>query len=123
MVRAGYSPSVRLFEAAACGVPIISDEWEGLSTFFRPGEEILLARTPEDTQQHLASLTPERRTRIGQAARARVLAEHTAAHRAETLERYVLEHARPEARTRSEPSSPSSFSPPSPSSIDHQPRG
>src|SRR5581483_548045 len=39
MVRAGYSPSVRLFEAAACGVPIISDYWQGLETFFQPGEE------------------------------------------------------------------------------------
>ncbi len=94
MIRAGYSPSVRLFEAAACGVPIVSDSWDGLSTFFRPGEEILLAQSAADTRAHLAALTPERRAVIGAAARARVLSEHTAAHRAETLERYVHEHGR-----------------------------
>ncbi len=49
MVRAGYAPSVRLFEAAACGIPIISDYWEGLETFFKIGEEILISRTANDT--------------------------------------------------------------------------
>ena len=49
MIRAGYSPSVRLFEAAACGVPIITDEWPGLATFFRPHHEILVARCAADT--------------------------------------------------------------------------
>ena len=45
MVRAGYSPSVRLFEAAACGTPIISDAWPGLAEIFEPGAEILIARS------------------------------------------------------------------------------
>jgi spore maturation protein CgeB len=48
MVRAGWSPSVRLFEAAACGVPIVSDWWEGLDSFFQPGREILVVRSAED---------------------------------------------------------------------------
>ena len=52
MVKAGYSPSVRLFEAAACGVPIISDEWPGLETIFTPGREILVARSTEDALQY-----------------------------------------------------------------------
>ncbi len=48
MIRAGYSPSVRLFEAAACGTPIISDVWDGLETIFVPGREIVLADAPDD---------------------------------------------------------------------------
>ncbi len=119
MVRAGYSPSVRLFEAAACAVPILSDAWEGLDGFFRVGHEILLARSAAETLAHLEALTDERRRTIGSAARARVLAEHTAAHRAEALERYVLEVREP-SRRRAPPRAPSNQPPPS----DHQhPRG
>jgi spore maturation protein CgeB len=91
MVRAGYSPSVRLFEAAACGTPVISDHWEGLETFFGIGREILVARTAEDTLSFLREMSDEERRRIGERARARVLAEHTAAHRAAELEGYVTE--------------------------------
>jgi spore maturation protein CgeB len=89
MVTAGYSPSVRLFEAAACGVPVISDWWEGLDTFLTPGEQILVARSTEDVERYLRDLQPEVGTAIGARARARVLAEHTAAHRAIALEGYV----------------------------------
>lgn len=89
MIAAGYSPSVRLFEAAACGIPIVSDWWDGLDTFFRPGEEILIGRSAEDVTGYLTTLGDEDRNRIGARARARVLAEHTAAHRAATLEGYV----------------------------------
>jgi spore maturation protein CgeB len=84
MAEMGYCPSGRLFEAAACGVPVLSDDWEGLSTFFRPGEEILVARTTEDTLAAL-SRSPEELVRMGQAARERTLTEHTATHRAEEL--------------------------------------
>jgi spore maturation protein CgeB len=91
MVRRGYSPSVRLFEAACCGVPIISDWWPGLDTFFRPGEEILIARTPEEVLDALRNIPEARRRAIGEAARARVLASHTADHRAAELEVYALE--------------------------------
>jgi spore maturation protein CgeB len=94
MVRAGYSPSVRLFEAAACGVPIISDWWDGLDTLFTPGEEILISRSPDDTLRHLRD-TPERdRQATAHRAREKVLAHHTAAHRAAELERYVTETRR-----------------------------
>jgi len=89
MVTAGYSPSVRLFEAAACGVPVISDWWEGLDTFLTPGEEILVARSTEDVTRYLQSLPQEVGAAIGARARARVLAEHTATHRAIALEGYV----------------------------------
>ncbi len=93
MIAAGYSPSVRLFEAAACGTPIISDEWEGLDAFFTPGTEILIAKDSHDVERLLWTLSDEAAATIGQAARKRVLAHHTAAHRAEELERYLLEAA------------------------------
>lgn len=91
MVRVGYSPSVRLFEAAACAVPIISDYWEGLDTFFAFDREILIARAPEDTLRYLREVPEAERLAIGRRARERVLAGHTAAHRAAELERYAQE--------------------------------
>jgi spore maturation protein CgeB len=103
MRRAGYSPSIRLFEAAACGTPIISDDWPGLETFFEPNREILIAATPEEVGKILRDVPEAARRRIGNRARERVLAEHTAAHRAATLESYLRQAAeplRPPARTR-----------------------
>jgi spore maturation protein CgeB len=91
MVAAGWSPSVRLFEAAACGVPVVSDVWEGLASLFRPGEEILLAETAEEVLRHLRDLPEARLRAVGAAARARVLAGHTAAARARELEAHLLE--------------------------------
>jgi spore maturation protein CgeB len=91
MVRAGYAPSVRLFEAAACATPIISDYWEGLETLFEIGEEILVAHTPADTLNYLRTLSEDDRQAIGRRAQARVLASHTAAHRAAELEKEVLD--------------------------------
>jgi spore maturation protein CgeB len=88
MVAAGFSPSVRLFEAAACGTPVISDVWAGLETFFEPGREILPAADADDVERHLR-LPDDERAAIGRRARARVLAEHTAAHRAAELETHV----------------------------------
>jgi len=95
MKKAGYSPSVRLFEAAGCGTPIISDCWEGLETFFEPGKEILLAQSAEEVMQILTRLPEAEYREIGQRARERVLAHHTAAHRAEELLSYILEVGRP----------------------------
>lgn len=91
MVAAGYSPSVRLFEAAACATPIISDYWDGLDTFFTPGEEILIARTGDEVLHYLRDLSEDGRLAIGARARTRVLAEHTAAHRAAELEGYACD--------------------------------
>jgi len=91
MIVAGYSPSVRLFEAAACATPIISDRWPGLSTFFQPGEEILLATRPRDVLAYLREMSEAERARIGARGRARVLASHTSIHRARELEAYVAE--------------------------------
>ncbi len=94
MIRAGYSPSVRLFEAAACGVPILSDYWEGLDTFFVPNLEILVSRSPEETLRFLRNLPEPERAAIAERARQRVLAHHTAAHRAHELADYAREALR-----------------------------
>jgi spore maturation protein CgeB len=86
MVLAGYSPSVRLFEAAACGATIASDNWPGLDTFFAPGEEILLPTCAADVVHYLRDLSNDELRAIGRRAAERVLAEHTSAHRARELE-------------------------------------
>ncbi|MRX51896.1 glycosyltransferase [Paracoccus sp. S-4012] len=87
MIRAGWSPSVRLFEAGACATPIISDRWDGLETLFAPGREIVLADTGADV---LAALDGDA-TAMGRAARARIEAAHTADHRAAELEAHLAE--------------------------------
>jgi spore maturation protein CgeB len=85
MRRAGYSPSVRLFEAAACGTPIISDFWEGIENFFEPEKEVLIARNSSDVTNILRDLSYEELSVIGARARSRVLRDHTARRRAEEL--------------------------------------
>src|ERR671920_2352542 len=90
MIAAGFSPSVRLFEAAACGTPIISDCWEGIETLFEPGLEILIARSSSEVLGQIRDIPEAERRAVGARARVRVLAEHTAAHRAEELEKYAL---------------------------------
>lgn len=82
MIAAGWSPSVRLFEAAACATPVISDRWAGLDALFAPGREIVLADTADD----IITALDHGPGNIGEAARTRVLAAHTAAHRAAELE-------------------------------------
>jgi len=89
MRRAGWSPSVRLFEAAACGVPVISDRWDGLDQLFVPGEEILIADRAGEVVELLRGVGEAERQAIGERARRRVLAEHTAARRCEQLEEEV----------------------------------
>ncbi len=93
MVAAGHAPSVRLFEAAACGTPIISDYWPGLERLFTPGEEILLADGPAEVLAILRHMPETRRRAIGRRARRRVLAAHTPDHRAATLETCLAEAA------------------------------
>jgi spore maturation protein CgeB len=84
MASVGYCPSGRLFEAAACETPIVSDSWEGLSEFFEPGRELLTAESGDDVVDAL-SRDPEDLHRIGRAARERVLGAHTAEHRSREL--------------------------------------
>ncbi len=88
MIAAGWSPSVRLFEAAACATPIVSDVWDGIESIFVPDREIILARGTADT---IAAIERTDAGAIGIAAQRRVLAEHTAAIRAGELERHLIE--------------------------------
>jgi spore maturation protein CgeB len=90
MIVAGWSPSVRLFEAAACGVPIISDPWPGLDDVLMPGREILIADRAEDVVRYLREIGAQERAAMAAAARARVLSAHTAADRAAGFEHEVL---------------------------------
>ncbi len=88
MRRWGWSPSVRVFEAAACGAAIVSDRWEGLDAFLDPGRELLLADSADDVVAFL-SLSDRELKEIGDAARARILASHTNSVRAQELEREI----------------------------------
>ena len=94
MVKAGFSPSVRLFEAAACGVPIISDNWQGLNLLFEPGRDILIAESTEDVLRYLETLTREESREIGERARKKILGRHSSRERARQLTGYFLDVSR-----------------------------
>ena len=100
MIAAGWSPSVRLFEAAACGTPIISDRWEGLSELFPDGPAILIADTADDVVAALDLPEPRRRA-LGRAAQEIVFAEHRAEVRARQLAQHLQEARNVRARTES----------------------
>ena len=89
MVEAGYSPSVRLFEAAGCGATMISDSWPGLESFFVPGKEILVAQKSSEVISYLTHLNAGEARTIGRRAQERVLAEHSAEQRAIQFEEFV----------------------------------
>ena len=93
MVQVGYSPSVRLFEAAGCGAAIISDQWAGLETFFTPDQEVLLAGSREDVIGYLQNISETEARAIGRRAQERVLAEHSAERRAIQFEGFVAAKA------------------------------
>lgn len=86
MAAYGYSPATRVFEAAGAGACIITDAWQGIGDFFEPGREILVAGNGPAVAECLARLTPKNARRIGEAARARALAEHTYQKRIDVLE-------------------------------------
>jgi spore maturation protein CgeB len=94
MAVMGYCPSGRLFEAAACGAPVLSDYWPGLETFFEPGREILLGRDTADAMDAL-DRSPEELARMARAARERTLQAHTSDARARELERILQNSAIP----------------------------
>ena len=81
MATVGFSPATRVFEAAGAGACLITDAWEGIELFLKPDEEVLVARDGRDVAEHVRSLTRERALEIGAAALARVLREHSYAHR------------------------------------------
>jgi spore maturation protein CgeB len=82
MAEIGFSPATRVFEAAGAGACLITDFWEGIEMFLEPDAEVLVARDGKDVAEHLAALTPERASAIGEAARRRILAGHTYERRA-----------------------------------------
>lgn len=86
MAANGYSPATRVFEAAGAGACLITDAWEGIDMFLQPDEEVLVAHDGRDVAAFVENLDPQRARRIGDAARRRILADHTYAHRAEQVE-------------------------------------
>ena len=82
MAETGFSPATRVFEAAGAGACLITDHWEGIDLFLKPGTEVLVARDGRDVAEIMATLGANNAKRIGAAALARVLAEHTYDHRA-----------------------------------------
>jgi spore maturation protein CgeB len=86
MARTGHSPATRVFEAAGAGACLVTDPWEGLEAFLEPDREVLVASSAQELAEQVRSLSPRKRQRVGSAARRRVLAEHTYAHRAVELE-------------------------------------
>jgi spore maturation protein CgeB len=93
MAEVGWSPATRVFEAAGAGACLITDAWVGLEEFLQPGSEILVARDGAEVARLLQDLTTERAMAIGQAARARVLAEHTYARRGAAVDALLREEA------------------------------
>jgi spore maturation protein CgeB len=89
MARYGFSPPAGVFEAAGAGACLIMDKWEGIELFLEPDREVLVAGNGDEVAAHLRELTPEKARQIGRAAYARVLAEHTFAHRAEQIEKVL----------------------------------
>jgi spore maturation protein CgeB len=92
MAHIGFSPATRVFEAAGAAACLITDAWEGIEQFLIPDREVLVARDGQDVAEHLAALTPARAEAIGQAALARVLAEHTYDLRAEQVDALFQAH-------------------------------
>jgi spore maturation protein CgeB len=93
MVENGWSPATRVFEAAGAGACLITDAWEGIDTFLDPDREVLVAHDGEEVARHLVDLDVGRARQIGEAARGRVLREHTYAQRAEQVEDVLAVHA------------------------------
>lgn len=101
----GYSPSVRLFEAAACGTAILSDHWPGLETIFTPNAEILVVSSPNDVTEIIETMPDDTRRSIAERARRRMLRDHTPDHRAQQLEGYYCEALARQTRTARRPAS------------------
>ena len=93
MATTGFSPATRVFEAAGAGACLITDAWVGLELFLKEGEEVLVARDGKDVAEHVETLTPERAKAIGDAARVRIMAEHTYARRGAEVDALLRQQA------------------------------
>jgi spore maturation protein CgeB len=99
MARYGFSPATRVFEAAGAGACLITDAWEGIDLFLEPGTEVLVARDGSEVAELVDGLNEAGARRLGAAARERILAEHTYAHRAAQVEQLLEARRRSAART------------------------
>ncbi len=86
MAANGFSPATRVFEAAGAGACVVTDAWDGIELFLEPEREVLVAHDGTDVARLVEELEPERAQAVGAAARDRLLAEHTYAHRAAQVE-------------------------------------
>jgi spore maturation protein CgeB len=93
MATTGFSPATRVFEAAGAGACLITDAWVGIELFLEPENEVLVARDGKDVAEHVTRLTPERAQAIGEAARARILREHTYSRRGAEVDRILKQEA------------------------------
>lgn len=98
MARFGWSPATRVFEAAGAAACLVTDDWAGIEHFLEPDREVLVARSGEEVAEKVRGLTPRRARELGEAARARVLAEHTYRHRAGQVHAILCGAAAPEPR-------------------------
>jgi spore maturation protein CgeB len=89
MARYGFSPATRVFEAAGAAACIITDHWEGIETFLQPGKEVLIARDGAEVACLVETLTHEKARSVGEAARRRVLEEHTYAQRGKLVQEHL----------------------------------
>jgi spore maturation protein CgeB len=96
MAAVGFSPATRVFEAAGAAACLITDAWEGIEMFLKPGEEVLVARDGLDVADHVRTLTPVRARAVGAAALRRVRAEHSYAQRGALVDRLLRERRSPE---------------------------
>jgi spore maturation protein CgeB len=92
MVTNGWSPATRVFEAAGAGACLLSDAWEGLEEFLEPGLEVIVCHSGADVIDALIGLDRHTAQQIGDRARARILDEHTYAHRAREFETAIEAH-------------------------------
>lgn len=89
--RMGYTPTRRLLAAAACGVPVLTDRWDGIDHFFEPHREVFCVNDEHDVLAVLYGKDENSRRKLGGEARKRILAQHTTSHRAEQLMGYLAE--------------------------------
>jgi spore maturation protein CgeB len=95
MARYGFSPATRVFEAAGAAACVVTDYWEGIEVFLEPDGEVLVAATGEEVAQLLRRTDPATCREIGEAAKRRVLAEHTYDHRAVQVEQLLTARSAP----------------------------
>jgi spore maturation protein CgeB len=91
MADYGFSPATRVFEAAGAGACVITDYWKGIENFLIPGTEVLVAMDGDEVEGFLVNTDKAKAARIGEAARKKVLSDHTYEKRAILLDRIFAE--------------------------------